>query len=421
MTKPWQALEQYDPEIYSCIELELKRQVEGLELIASENFATTEVITSMANVMCNKYAEGRPNKRYYGGCEHVDKAENIAIERVCKLFDCNYANVQPHSGAQANAAVLLALCEPGSKILGLDLSHGGHLTHGSPVNFSGIYYKAHSYSLNVETETLDYEAILKQALELKPKLIIAGASAYPRAIDFAKFRKIADEVGAYLLADVSHIAGLIVTGLHQNPFPHAHVVTSTTHKTLRGPRGGVILWSDKELTARLNKGVFPGIQGGPLEHIIASKAVAFKKAGEPEFVSYQKQTIENTFVLGNELKSLGFKVVSGGSDNHLLLIDLCKSHPETTGKTAENALELAGITVNKNTVPGEKRSPFVTSGIRVGTPALTSRKMGSKEMKIIASFIKEAIDHSGNESHLLKLKEKVKQLACAFPLYPEWS
>ena len=420
MNKPWNSLEKSDPEIYACIESELKRQAEGLELIASENFADTDVITSMANVMCNKYAEGRPNKRYYGGCEFVDQLEKIAIERICKLFDCNYANVQPHSGAQANAAVMLALCPPGSKILGLDLSHGGHLTHGSPVNFSGIYYEGHTYQIDLETETLDYDAILKQAIEVKPKLIITGASAYPRKIDFAKFRQIADKVGAYLLADVSHIAGLIVTGLHENPVPHAHVVTSTTHKTLRGPRGGVMLWSDKALSVRLNKGVFPGTQGGPLEHIIASKAVAFKKALEPEFIEYQKQVIKNTKAVGEELTKLGFKMVSGGSDNHLLLIDLTKSHPETTGKDAENALEHAGITVNKNTVPGEKRSPFVTSGIRIGTPALTSRGMKTEEMKTIASFIKEAIDHSGNESHLFQLKEKVKQLASSFPLYPEW-
>jgi len=419
--KPWQPLKEYDPEIYSCIEQELTRQSEGLELIASENFASPEVISSMGNIMNNKYAEGRPNKRYYGGCEFVDKAENIAIERVCKLFNCGYANVQPHSGAQANAAVLLALAKPGSKILGLDLSNGGHLTHGSPVNFSGIYYEAHSYDLCLKTERLDYDAILKQALEVKPSVIIAGASAYPRAVDFSKFREIADAVGAYLVSDVSHIAGLIIAGLHQSPFPHSHVVTSTTHKTFRGPRGGVILWSDKKLSASLNKGVFPGTQGGPLEHIIASKAVAFKEASTEEFRTYQKNILDNTAALGEELRNLGFKLVSGGSDNHLLLIDLTKSHPETTGKEAENALEAASITVNKNTIPGEKRSPFVTSGIRVGSPALTSRGMGVEEMKKIASFIKEAIDYPGNESHLLKLKEKVKALALAFPLYPDWT
>lgn len=418
--KPWDVLKEYDPEVYKSIESECTRQSEGLELIASENFASVEVIASMANVMCNKYAEGRPGKRYYGGCEFVDQVENLAIKRVCKLFNCQFANVQPHSGAQANAAVFMALCEPGSNILGLDLSHGGHLSHGSFVNFSGVFYKSNFYSLNPETQRLDYDAILKQAHELKPKMIIAGASAYSRSIDFARFRKIADEVGAYLLADVSHIAGLIVTGLHENPFPHAHVVTSTTHKTLRGPRGGVILWSDKDLTLSLNKSVFPGIQGGPLEHIIASKAVAFKEAGEKKFVDYQKKVITNTASLGDKLLSLGFNLVAGGSDNHLLLIDLTHSHPDVTGKQLENALEQAGITVNKNTVPGEKRSPFVTSGIRIGTPALTSRGMGKTEMEKIADFIKETIDHLEDQNYLLQLKEKVNALARSFPLYPEW-
>lgn len=418
--KPWHSLKTYDEDVYRCIEKELERQSESLELIASENFASSEVISSMGNVMTNKYAEGRPSKRYYGGCEFVDQVENLAIDRVTKLFGCEYANVQPHSGAQANAAVLLALCEPGSDILGLDLSHGGHLSHGSFVNSSGIYYKSHFYQLNPETERLDYDAIRKQAEEIRPKLIIAGASAYPRAIDFAKFREIADSVGAYLLADVSHIAGLIVAGLHESPFPHAHVVTSTTHKTLRGPRGGVILWSDKDLGLKLNKSVFPGTQGGPLEHIIASKAVAFKEAQSKEFKDYQTQVIRNTECLASELKEHGFNLVSGGSDNHLLLIDLTKSHPEVTGKDFEKALEAAGITTNKNTVPGETRSPFVTSGIRIGTPAVTSRGMKEAEMEKIAALIKEAMAHKDDESKLLKLKEEVKTLTHSFPLYPEW-
>ena len=418
--KPWQMLKNYDNDVYECIEKELKRQSESLELIASENFASMEVISSMGNVMTNKYAEGRPSKRYYSGCEFIDQVENLAIDRVTKLFGCEYANVQPHSGAQANAAVLLALCEPGASILGLDLSHGGHLSHGSFVNSSGIYYKPHFYQLNPQTERLDYNAIKKQAEELRPKLIIAGASAYPRSIDFSKFREIADSVGAYLLADVSHIAGLIVAGLHENPFPHAHVVTSTTHKTLRGPRGGVILWSDNGLTVQINKSVFPGIQGGPLEHIIASKAVAFKEAASEEFKQYQSQIIRNTECLANELKNYGFHLVSGGSDNHLLLIDLTKSHPEVTGKDFEQALETAGITTNKNTVPGETRNPFVTSGIRIGTPAVTARGMKEEEMKKIAFLIKEAMIHRENKTHLLALGEEVKLLTHSFPLYPEW-
>ena len=419
--KPWQKLKTYDPEVYASIEQELKRQSESLELIASENFASEEVISSMGNIMCNKYAEGRPAKRYYGGCEFVDEVENLAIKRVCELFGADFANVQPHSGAQANAAVLLSLCEPGDSILGLDLSHGGHLSHGSFVNSSGTYYKANFYKIDPETETLNYETILSKAKEVKPKVIIAGASAYPRKIDFEKFKSIADEVGAYLLADVSHIAGLIVAGLHQNPFPHAHVVTSTTHKTLRGPRGGVILWKDKELSLKLNKGVFPGTQGGPLEHIIASKAVAFKEAGTDSFKNYQKAVIENTKTLADELVRLGFKLVSGGTDNHLLLLDLTHTHPDLTGKVLENSLEEAGITTNKNTVPGETRSPFVTSGIRLGTPALTTRGMGEKEMKLIASLVKKVSENFDNKSTLCEVKDEVKNLTSSFPLYPEWT
>lgn len=421
MEKPWKNLKNHDEDVYQMIENELRRQSEGLELIASENFASQEVIASMGNIMTNKYAEGKPEKRYYGGCEFVDQVEKLAIKRVCELFNCGFANVQPHSGAQANAAAFQALCEPGDKILGLDLSHGGHLSHGSFVNSSGIFYKSHFYQLNPETERLDYEAIRKQALEIKPKLIVAGASAYARTIDFAKFRDIADEVGAYLLADIAHIAGLVATDLHPSPFPHAHVVTSTTHKTLRGPRGGVILWSDTSLTVKLNKSVFPGTQGGPLEHIIASKAVAFKEALKPEFKAYQQAVIENSKALADELLSLGFNLVSGGSDNHLILMDLTHSHPELTGKALEKALELAGITVNKNTVPGETRSPFVTSGIRVGTPALTSRGMGKNEMKQVASLIHETCENIADEKALKEIKKKVIHLTDSFPLYPEWT
>ena len=354
--KPWDSIRNNDQELHSLIDAEFKRQQEGLEMIASENFAPAELISAMGNVFANKYAEGRPYKRYYGGCEVVDKMEDLAIKRVCSLYSCQYANVQPHSGAQANAAVMLGLIPPQSKILGLNLSHGGHLTHGSKVNFSGTYYEAHFYGVNEETERLDYAAIRKQANDLKPKLIIAGASAYPRQIDFAEFRSIADEVGAYLLVDMSHIAGLVAAQEHPNPFPHAHIVTSTTHKTLRGPRGGIILWNDENLSAALNKGVFPGTQGGPLEHIIATKAYCFKLAHEKEFKAYQQQTINNAKALAKALEELKLRPVSGGTDNHLVLIDL--SNLNITGKELEEELDKVYITVNKNTIPNEKRSPL---------------------------------------------------------------
>ncbi len=417
--KPWQELAEKDHEVYACIESEFKRQEEGIELIASENFASEAVISSMANIMTNKYAEGRPSKRYYGGCQHVDTMENLAIERVCNLFSCNHANVQPHSGAQANAAAFLALIKPGDKILGLDLSNGGHLTHGSVVNFSGIHYKPHFYHLDTETELLNYDQIENLAESVKPQLIIAGASAYPRHIDFKRFREIADKVGAYLLVDMSHIAGLVATSLHQSPIPYAHVVTSTTHKTLRGPRGGIILWNDEKLTASINKGVFPGTQGGPLEHIIASKAVAFREASFESFKTYQKLVVQNSQVLAKELISLGFKIITGGSDNHLVLMDL--SSTETSGKALEEALEKVFITVNKNTVPKEKRSPFVTSGIRLGTPAVSTRGMGESEMKKIANYIHLTYKQQGNDEALAKIGEEVKTLAKQFPLYSEWT
>lgn len=418
MTKPWNFLKSYDPEVYDCLENELRRQNDGIELIASENFASQSVIASMANVLTNKYAEGRPKKRYYGGCEFVDQLEQLAIERVCKIFGCQYANVQPHSGAQANAAVFLALAKPGSKILGLDLTHGGHLTHGSKVNFSGIYYDSHFYSLDAKTHRLDYESIHRQAEALKPSVIVAGASAYPRSIDFKKFREIADAAGAYLLVDMSHIAGLVAAKLHPDPLPYAHVVTSTTHKTLRGPRGGVVLWNDEKLSGPLNKGVFPGTQGGPLEHIIAAKAVAFKEAGEDSFKVYQQKILTNTKALAEALIHQGFSLVSQGSDNHLILIDL--SLQNVSGKSFEESLEKAGMTVNKNTVPNETRSPFVTSGIRIGTPAITSRGMGPKEMVKIAQYMKETIDHMDDEQALKNLHENVRSLVKEFPLYPEW-
>lgn len=420
--RPWNLIREADPEVFSLIETELKRQKHGLELIASENFATPAVIASMANVMTNKYAEGLPGKRYYGGCSEVDKLENIAIERANKVFGSKFANVQPHSGAQANAAVYLALLNAGDRVLGLDLSHGGHLTHGSKVNFSGILYESHFYGLDPKTETIDYDNVLKIAKEIKPKMIIAGASAYARTIDFSKFRSIADEVGAYLMVDMAHIAGLVAAGVHPSPIPHAHVTTSTTHKTLRGPRGGIILWNDETLTPKINKAVFPGIQGGPLEHIIAAKAVCFKEALSPEFKTYQKQVVTNAQVLAKTLVQKGMKLVSGGSDNHLMLIDLSES--EVTGKQLEEALGKVEITVNKNTVPSEKRSPFVTSGVRIGTPAITSRGMKETEMAELGSLIFEVFSNISKglgDSSLDPIRHKVMALAERFPLYPEWN
>ncbi len=414
--KPWSLLQNQDPEIHQLIEAEFSRQQNGLELIASENFASVETIVAMGSILTNKYAEGLPGKRYYGGCEVVDKIENIAIERVKQLFGAKYANVQPHSGAQANAAVYLTLLQPGDKVLGMDLSHGGHLTHGSKVNFSGLIYESHFYGVDLETGRLDYEKVRAKALEVKPKMLIAGASAYTREIDFAKFRAIADEVGAYLFVDMAHIAGLVAAGEHMNPVPHAHVTTSTTHKTLRGPRGGIILWNDEKLN--FNKSVFPGIQGGPLEHVIASKAVSFKEALSPEFRLYQKQTRTNARALAEALVAKGFKLVSGGTDNHLMLLDL--SETEVSGKQLEEALGKVEITVNKNTVPNEKRSPFVTSGVRIGTPAITSRGMGEKEMKQIAEWIWTTFRNVDNADVLAGVAKEVHALAAKFPLYPVW-
>lgn len=418
MQKPWELVKQTDPDVYQLIEEEFDRQAAGLELIASENFASPQTIACMGNIMTNKYAEGRPSKRYYGGCEVVDKLESLAIDRVCSLFGARFANVQPHSGAQANAAVLLALTEAGDRILGMDLSHGGHLTHGSKVNFSGRLYDSYFYTLDEQTERLDMEQVRSRAKEVKPKVIIAGASAYARQIDFKAFREIADEVGAYLMVDMAHIAGLVAAGLHPSPIPHAHVITSTTHKTLRGPRGGIILWNDESLSVEINKGVFPGTQGGPLEHIICAKAICFKEAASDEFKTYQKQVLANTKALGDELCKRGFKLVSGGSDNHLLLLDL--SETEITGKLFEEALGKAEITVNKNTVPKEKRSPFVTSGIRIGTPAITSRGLKEVHMTEIADVMKMVFDHPEDQNVLASAAVRVRELSASFPLYPEW-
>ena len=416
LEKPWKILNSTDPEIYSLIEKELQRQREGLELIASENFASYSVISTMGSILTNKYAEGLPSKRYYGGCKFVDEIENIAISRACELFGARFANVQPHSGAQANAAVYMALCSPGDKVLGMNLSSGGHLTHGSKVNFSGSLYQSFGYNLDPETETIDYDDVEKKAQEIRPRMIIAGASAYPRIIDFKRFREIADSVGAYLMVDMAHIAGLVAAGLHPSPVPYAHVVTTTTHKTLRGPRGGLILWNDENL--KINKAVFPGIQGGPLEHIIASKAVCFKEAMSPTFKKYQQNILDNTRALAKGLLDRGYHLVSGGTDNHLLLMDL--SSLDITGKDLEEALLKVCITVNKNTVPKETRSPMITSGVRLGTAALSSRGMGIAEMDLIAGFIDKVIKGINSEHILSGIKEEVLSLCKKFPLYSEW-
>ena len=416
--KPWQPLSKNDPEVYKLIESELHRQREGFELIASENFASLDVISSMANVCANKYAEGLPGKRYYGGCEFVDSIESLAIQRVTRLFGAKYTNVQPQSGAQANAAVFLALCKPGDRVLGLDLSHGGHLTHGSKVNFSGVLYESHFYQLNPQTDLIDLDEVRRKAKEIRPKLLIAGASAYPRVIDFQAFRDIADEVGAYLLVDMAHIAGLVAAELHPSPVPYAHVTTSTTHKTLRGPRGGIILWNDEVLGKEFNKAVFPGTQGGPLEHIIASKAVCFREAAEPAFKQYQLNVVRNAAHLAAQLMERGFRLVSGGTDNHLMLLDL--SETDVTGKQLEEALGKIALTTNKNTVPNEKRSPFVTSGVRIGTPAVTTRGLRTAEMTQLAAWIRAAFESISDEARLARLKDEVLKLAARFPLYPEW-
>jgi glycine hydroxymethyltransferase len=404
-----------DAEVSAAIDREFVRQAEGLEMIASENYTSQAVMEAQGSVLTNKYAEGYPGKRYYGGCQFVDQVEAIAIERAKKLFGCQFANVQPHSGSQANMAVYLASCKAGDTILGMDLSHGGHLTHGSPVNFSGLLFKATSYKLDPQTERLNYDTIRKTAQEHKPKLIIAGYSAYPRQLDFARFREIADEVGAILMVDMAHFAGLVATGHHPSPFPYADFVTSTTHKTLRGPRGGLILTNSEERAKTMNSKIFPGIQGGPLEHVIAGKAVAFGEALLPDFKTYMASVVNNAKVLAEEMIKLGFKLVTGGTDNHLLLVDLSDS--SVTGKVAETSLDEAGITVNKNTVPNEKRSPFVTSGIRIGTPALSTRGMGATEMRKIAGWIAQVLKEPENPGLKDRVHNEVKELCRHFPIY----
>lgn len=409
-------IEKTDPEIAKAIEQELDRQKNTLELIASENFASEEVLLAQGSVLTNKYAEGYPGKRYYGGCEFVDVVEELARKRAKELFGAEYANVQPHSGAQANMGVYFAVLEVGDTILGLDLAHGGHLTHGSPVNFSGKLYKVVPYGVDRETEQINYEVVAKLARQHRPKMIVAGGSAYPRTIDFQKFRSIADEVGAYLMVDMAHIAGLVATGLHPNPVPYAEFVTTTTHKTLRGPRAGMILCR-KEFADAVDRSIFPGIQGGPLMHVIAAKAVALKEAQTPEFRSYQKQVVKNAQALAAGLVQKEFRIISGGTDTHLVLVDLTSKG--VTGKSAEEALDKVRITLNKNTVPFETRSPRVTSGIRLGTPAVTTRGMKEEQMKEIAELIDRVIANPADTGVTAEVASRVKELCRQFPIYED--
>ncbi len=408
------ALAETDPAVYAAIRGELARQEDGIELIASENYASVAVMQATGSVFTNKYAEGLPGRRYYAGCVHADEVERLARDRAKALFGAHAANVQPHSGAQANQAVFLAMLSPGDTILGLDLSHGGHLTHGSPVNSSGLLYRAVHYGLDPATGRIDMDQVRDLARRERPKLLITGASAYPRQIDFAAFREIADEVGALLLADVSHIAGLIVSGLHPDPVPHCDVVTTTTHKTLRGPRGGLIL-ANEAWSKAINKAVFPGNQGGPLVHVIAAKAVAFGEALQPSFKDYAANILRNAAAMAERLQEHGYSLVSGGTDNHLMLVDLGEA---CSGKEAEEALEKAHITVNKNTVPGEKRSPFVTSGIRIGTPAVTTRGFDEADCRLVADWIHKAISHRGDEAQLARIAADVHALCGRKPVYP---
>ena len=402
----------FDPELGRMIEAEYKRQARNIELIASENIVSEAVMAAMGSVLTNKYAEGYPGKRYYGGCECVDEVENLAIHRVCQLFGAKYANVQPHSGAQANMAVYQALCKPGDTVLGMSLDNGGHLTHGSPVNQSGLLYNIVPYGVD-ENGLIDYDALRELAKKEQPKMIIAGASAYPRAIDFAKFAEIAHEVGAYLFVDMAHIAGLVAAGLHQSPVPYADVVTTTTHKTLRGPRGGVILTNDEELAKKFDKAIFPGTQGGPLEHVIAAKAVCFGEALKPEFKAYQQNVVTNARVLADALRKQGFDLVAGGTDNHLMLIDLRKTG--VTGKELQRRLDEVYITANKNAIPNDPESPFVTSGMRIGTPAVTTRGFGAPEMLRIAEFIWQAATDFDNKAN--DIRRNVRDICANFPIY----
>jgi glycine hydroxymethyltransferase len=426
-------LQEFDPQIYSTLRNELKRQNNKLELIASENFTSLEVMEAAGSVMTNKYAEGYPGKRYYGGCEYVDMAENLARDRVKELFGAEYANVQPHSGSQANMAVYFTLVKPGDKVMGMNLSHGGHLTHGSPVNFSGMLYNFIPYGINPETEVLDYDALEEMAIKEKPKMITVGASAYSRNINYKRFREIADKAGAFLFADIAHPAGLIAKGLLDDPIPHCHVVSSTTHKTLRGPRGGVILMGKdfenpfgikapksgriKMMSELIDSMVIPGVQGGPLMHIIAAKAVAFKEALDEKFKTYAQQVIKNAQAFAKTLVKNGFKVISGGTDNHLMLVDL--RNKNMTGKAAQEMLDDVGITVNKNSVPFDDKSPLITSGIRIGTPALTTRGMNEKDMENIAGMISDMISNPGSEDVKKSVGQKIDDLTTEHPLYPE--
>ncbi len=412
-------LPESDPELAAVIDGELARERGCIELIASENFTSPAVMEAVGSVLTNKYAEGYPAKRYYGGCEQVDIAENLAMERACKLFDCGFANVQPHSGAQANYAAYMALIDPGDTILGMSLDAGGHLTHGSPANFSGKLYNIVPYGVDPQTEMLDYDEIERLAVEHKPALIVGGASAYPRTIDFPRLREIADEVGAKLMIDMAHIAGLVATGAHPSPVPYAHIVTSTSHKTLRGPRGGFILCNDEEIAAKVRSAVFPGSQGGPLMHVIAGKAVAFGEALQPSFADYIDHVVENAARLGEGMTDGGLRLVSGGTDNHLCLVDLTAS--DVTGKDAEGLLESVGLTVNKNSIPNETRSPFVASGIRVGSAAGTTRGLSAEEFYTIGRSIAETVFAADDEARLADIRDRISGIIAAHPLYPEFS
>lgn len=410
-----------DPQVADIVRAEAQRQETTIELIASENHASPAVTVAAGTCMTNKYAEGYPGRRYYGGCEHHDKVEQLARDRAKELFGCQFANVQPHSGAQANTAAFMAMMEPGDTFLSLVLKDGGHLSHGMHLNFSGIFYKPVHYQLHYDKnhpqhEQIDYDSVRKAAHEHKPKAILCGYSAYPRVIDFAKFRAIADEVGAYLMADIAHIAGLVAAGVHPSPFPHAHVVTTTTHKSLRGPRGGLIMTNDEELNKAINRNVFPGVQGGPLMHIITAKAVAFGEALKPEFKSYQQQVIKNAQALAAALTNHGFRITSGGTDNHLMLVDLTVKDSELTGKGAEKWLEMAGLITNKNGIPDDPRSPMITSGVRLGTPATTTRGFREAEMNQIAEWINRVIESKGDEGTINAVREEVRSLCARFPL-----
>jgi len=407
-------VKKFDNDVYEAIEAEKKRQQNNIELIASENFVSEAVLEAAGSVLTNKYAEGYPSRRYYGGCEHVDVVETLAIERAKEIFGAEHVNVQPHSGAQANMAVYFSVLEPGDTVLGMNLSHGGHLTHGSPVNFSGVLYNFEEYGVDQDTERIDYDAVLAKAKEVKPKMIVAGASAYPRTIDFAKFREIADEVGAYLFVDMAHIAGLVASGEHPSPVPHAHFVTTTTHKTLRGPRGGIIMCKE-EFAKAIDKNVFPGVQGGPLMHIIAAKAVALKEALSDEFKAYGEQIVKNAQAFGEALVEEGIRIVSGGTDNHLLLLDV--SALGLTGKVAEEALDAVGITTNKNAIPFDKEKPFVTSGVRVGTAAVTTRGFKEDDLREVAQIISLTLKNLEDENVQKEAKERVLALTAKYPLY----